>query len=388
MRNETSTMKNPGFVPTLWGSLNKRVVFMVLLLVVIWVVFDMLSGGFILGAENFANLFRQVTVVAILACGMTLVIVSGHIDLSVGSALGMLGALSAALIQAGLDPWVSVTLVLLLGLLVGCAHGLLIHYFNIPAFVVTLGGLIAYRGVTQYVARQSIPIRVEWIKAISQESVSNPVSLVLMALIIVFLAMGTVRIRADHREAGLELTPLWVDIIKLALVSGIIVAFTVVMMCGDGVPIQVVILLALAAIISFAVRYTPFGHYVYAVGGSRQAARYSGISIARNTIGVFALMGVLCAVAGIISVAELNSAAPDIGELKELETIAACVIGGTSLMGGSGVIGLSVLGALIMASIKNGMSMMGIVAQMQKVILGSVLVIAVALDQWSRRTRK
>jgi len=362
---------------------------MLSLIIIIWVIFNILSGGYILRAENIANLFRQVTVVAVLACGMTLIIVSGHIDLSVGSALGMFGALAASMItQMKLDPYFSVATVLLIGFLVGCGHGALVHYFNIPAFVVTLGGLIAYRGVTQYIARQSIAIRVEWIKAIAQGTVPNWFSIVLMAAALVIIAAAILRMRANHRKAGLAIHPMWIDIIKYIFSAAIIIVLTVVLIQGEGVPVQVVILLVAATIFSIGARMTPFGHYVYAVGGNRQAAHYSGISIARNTIGIFGLMGFLSALAGIITISELSSAAPDIGDLKELETIAACVIGGTSLMGGSGAIGLSVLGALIMASIKNGMSMMGIVAQMQKVILGSVLVIAVALDQWSRRLKK
>ncbi|MBD3392931.1 MAG: sugar ABC transporter permease [Chitinivibrionales bacterium] len=376
-------------IAKLWNALDKRVVFTLSLIAAIWIVFNILSGGYILRAENMANLFRQVTVVAVLACGMTLIIVSGHIDLSVGSALGMFGAVCAAMVtNLDIDPHFSVATVLLLGFAVGCVHGSLVHFFNIPAFVVTLGGLIAYRGVTQYVARQSIPIRVEWIKAIAQESVPHWFSIGLMVVVLAVLALSIVQTRKRHTRAQLEVNPVWIDVVKYLLTAGLIIAFIAVMLQGEGVPVQVVILLAVATIISLATRLTPFGHYVYAVGGNRQAAHYSGISIARNTIGIFGLMGFLSALAGIITVSELSSAAPDIGDLKELETIAACVIGGTSLMGGSGTIGMSVLGALIMASIKNGMSMMGIVAQMQKVILGSVLVIAVALDQWSRKARR
>lgn len=369
-----------------WNSVNKRVIFMVLLLGVIWLVFNILSGGYILRAENMANLFRQVTVVAILSIGMTLVIVSGNIDLSVGSALGMFGAIAAALTtQLELNSYLSVALVLLLGVAVGCLHGWLIHFLNIPAFVVTLGGLIAYRGVTQYVARQAIPIREPWIKAIAQGAVPDWLAVAIMILIVAGLVVSTVRVRRDHRTAGLRIDPLWVDVVKLAATSLVVVVMFVVLLQDAGFPVQVLVLLSMAFVVSLAGRLTRFGHYVYAVGGNSQAAHYSGISIGKTIIGTFALMGFLSALAGIISISELSSAAPDIGNLKELETIAACVIGGTSLMGGSGAIGMSILGALIMASIKNGMSMMGIVAQMQKVILGSLLVVAVGLDQWSRR---
>jgi len=320
---------------------------------------------------------------------MTLVIVAGHIDLSVGSALGMFGALTAAFItQLHINPVVAVILILALGFSVGCLHGAMTYYLNMPAFVVTLGGLIAYRGITQYVARESIPLRTEWIKAIAQKSIPDWLGIALLAVIILSLAYGIWRKRSEHRNAGLTLDPLWIDITKLIFTSAMVALLAAVLLTGDGIPIELVMFVTIALIFSFVATHTRFGHYVYAIGGNKQAAFYSGISIAKNTVLTFGLMGLLGAVAGIVTIAELNAAAPDIGDLKELEAIGACVIGGASLSGGSGVIGMSVLGALIMASIKNGMSMLGIVAQMQKVILGTLLVVAVALDQWSRRSKK
>jgi len=372
----------------LWKSSNKRTLFMVGLVLLIWIVFNWLSGGYILRAENLANLFRQVTVVAILATAMTLIIVAGHIDLSVGSALGMMGALAAALIaKMGLDPVVSIALILCLGFGVGCMHGALTFYLNMPAFVVTLGGLIAYRGITQYVARESIPLRTPWIKAIAQNTIPDWLAIALLAAVLAVILISIFKTRADHKKAGLAVDPLWIDVTKYIATAVVMALLVGLLISGNGVPIEFVLFLSIAFIVSLIAKFTRFGHYVYAIGGNKQAAFYSGISIARNTVLVFGLMGLLSAVAGIVTIAELNAAAPDIGELKELEAIGACVIGGTSLMGGSGVIGMSVMGALIMASIKNGMSMVGIVAQTQKVILGALLVVAVALDQWSRRRK-
>lgn len=373
----------------LWDATNKRVLFMLFLLVSILVVFNVLTGGYVLRSENMANLFRQVSVVAILAVGMTMVIVLGNVDLSVGSALGMFGALTAALMtHLDMNPFLAVTLIILLGFLVGCLHGALIHYLNIPAFVVTLGGLIAYRGVTQYVARQSIPVREPWVKSIAQDYTSASVSIILLVLVILIPTVLTVINRYRYKKAELPPhTPVWVDVLKIFVIS--IAGFAIVMalMGSGGIPIQFVILIVLAAVVSAIAKNTTFGHYVYAIGGNKQAAKYSGISISRNTILVFGLMTMLSAICGIITISELSAAAPDIGDLKELEAIAACVIGGASLLGGSGTIGMSILGAMIMASIKNGMSMMGVVAQTQKIILGSVLILAVALDQWSRRAK-
>jgi len=249
------------------------------------------------------------------------------------------------------------------------------------------GGLIAYRGIAQYVARESIPLRTPWIKAIAQNTIPDWLAIALLVLVILVILISILKMRVDHRKAGLAVDPLWIDITKFVFTAATMALLVGPLISGNGVPIEFVLFLALAFIVSLIARLTRFGHYVYAIGGNKQAAFYSGISIAQNTVLVFGLMGLLSAVAGIVTIAELNAAAPDIGELKELEAIGACVIGGTSLMGGSGVIGMSVMGALIMASIKNGMSMVGIVAQTQKVILGALLVVAVALDQWSRRRK-
>ena len=372
-----------------WESINKRVLFMILLIIGIWFNFNWLSGGYILKAENLTNLFSQVAVVAILASAMTLILVHGKIDLSVGSMLGMFGALMATMAtDLAWNSYLSVGIILLLGFAVGCFHGALVHYFKMPAFVVTLGGLMAYRGVTQYLARKSIPITTPWIKAIVQKSLPDWASYGLLALIIVCFFYFMFRKRVSHSRNGLSNFPLWIDIIKTTVLSATIASLFIIMISAGGVPLRVVIMLAVALTVSIIARFTRFGRYVYAIGGNEQAAHYSGVSIAWNTILLFGLMGFIASIAGVVQVAELYSAAPDIGDLKELECIAACVIGGTSVAGGSGVIGMSVLGALIMASIKNGMSMMGIVAQMQKVILGSLLVLAVALDQWSRRAKR
>jgi D-xylose transport system permease protein len=385
-------MKN--FMAALWQSTNKRVLFMVALLAIIWTVFHFWSGqwtgqGYVLTAGNMSNLSRQVAVVALLSVAMTLVIASNNIDLSVGSALGMFGAITAALItQQSHNPFLAVIFILGVGFAIGALHGALIHYINIPSFVVTLGGLIAYRGVTQWVARESIPMRVPWIKAMAAQAMPQWLAYALGAVAILALLFSMADKRRSQQRAGLQSSPLGIDILKIIIFAGMIIAILFILSLHEGVPIEFVILIGAAVLLSFVARNTRFGRYVYAVGGNKQAALYSGVPIARTIILTFGLMGLLAATAGILTMSELAAASPDMGELKELEAIAACVIGGASLSGGIGVIGMSVLGALVMASIKNGMSMVGIAAQMQKVILGSVLVIAVGLDQWSRRTKK
>jgi D-xylose transport system permease protein len=382
------------FLAALWQSTNKRVLFMVALLAIIWTVFHFWSGqwtgqGYVLTAGNMSNLTRQVSVVALLSVAMTLVIASNNIDLSVGSALGMFGAVTAALItQQSFNPFLAVIIILGVGFAIGALHGTLIHYINIPSFVVTLGGLIAYRGVTQWVARESIAMRIPWIKALAAQAMPHWLTYTLVDVAIVALLFSLVDRRRSQQRAGLQSLPLGVDILKFIIFAGLIVAIVTILSMHEGVPIEFGILIGAAVLLSFVARNTRFGRYVYAVGGNKQAALYSGVPIARTIVVTFGLMGFFAAIAGILTMSELAAASPDMGDLRELEAIAACVIGGASLSGGSGVIGMSVLGALVMASIKNGMSMVGIAAQMQKVILGSVLVIAVGLDQWSRRIKK
>jgi D-xylose transport system permease protein len=377
------------FLAALWQSTNKRVLFMVALLAIIWISFHFLSGQYVLTAANMSNLTRQVAVVALLSVAMTLVIASNNIDLSVGSALGMYGAVTAALItQHSFNPFLAVIIVLGIGFGLGALHGALIHYINIPSFVVTLGGLIAYRGAVQWFARESIPMRIPWIKALAAQAMPQWLAYTFGAVAIVALFFSMASKRRNHWRAGLQSSPLGIDILTFHVFAGIIVTILTILSRHEGVPIEFGILVGAAVLMSFVARNTRFGRYVYAVGGNKQAALYSGVPIAKTMITTFGLMGFLAAIAGILTMSELAAASPDMGDLKELEAIAACVIGGASLSGGSGVIGMSVLGALIMASIKNGMSMVGIAAQMQKVILGSVLVIAVGLDQWSRRTKK
>jgi D-xylose transport system permease protein len=320
---------------------------------------------------------------------MTLIIASGNIDLSVGSALGMFGALAATLISfMGINSYLAIFITLVLGFGVGALHGVLVHHVRIPSFVVTLGGLIAYRGITQFLARQTIPVKEEWIKGISQAYCGPELSIILTCAVLILIAASVLMRRRNRAGVGLANEPGWIDICKYCGTAFMVALFAGLMISGQGFPVQTLVFLAIAVVISWIARYTQFGHYLYALGGNRQAALYSGIPAGSSTVAAFGLMGLLAAVAGIISIAELNAAPPDIGDLKELEAIAACVIGGASLTGGVGSVGMSVMGALVMASIKNGMSMMGIVAQMQKVILGTLLVFAVALDLWSRRARR
>src|SRR6266446_3388656 len=326
---------------------------MVLALIVVWLLFTWATGGVFLEARNFSNLMRQTAVTGVLAVGMLMVIVSGHIDLSVGSVAGLTGGIAAMLLTWlgwGLVP--SLAAAVVVGAGIGLAQGTLVAYANVPAFIVTLGGLLIWRGVIKGVSRGStIPVELRSFKFIGQGYVA----------------------------------PLAGIAIRIVIPSAVIVGFILALNSYAGVPIPVIILLAVALAGAFLTQNTTFGRYLYAIGSNRDAARLSGIRVRRHILVVFCLMGALAAVSGIIYTARVGSGSPDAGVLLELDAIAACVIGGASLMGGRGTIFGACLGALFMASLDNGMSLKNIRDFMQDIIKGSILVAAVGLDIWWRR---
>ncbi len=371
-------MKNPFFTK----HLNLRLSAMVFALVCVWVIFTLLTGGTFLSTRNLSNLSRQAAVTAILAVGMTLVIVSANIDLSVGYGAGLLGAI-AAIVHVWWGQSIPVTLaaVIGIGMLMGVMQGYLVAYQRIPAFIVTLGGFLAYRGLMlAFTKGETILLPNDWLKAIGNAYLSVPFGWGLMLLGVVLNSYLFYRQRAARRRAASVATlPLF--LLKTAL----IVAFVAVMNTHKGVPVPVCILFGLAFIFHFIATRTRFGRYVYAVGGNAEAAYLSGINVKNITLRVFVLMGALMAVAGVVMTARVGSASPEAGRLLELDAIAACVIGGASLMGGRGSIFGALLGALVMESLNNGMSMANMDASWQDIIKGIVLVAAVGVDMASRR---
>jgi D-xylose transport system permease protein len=360
---------------------------MVFALIAIWIYFYYSTGKIFLEPRNFSNLMRQTSVTGVLAVGMLMVIVAGQIDLSVGSLVGLAGGVAA--IAQG---WLGLGLVpslgagVLVALVIGAGQGSLVAYLNIPAFIVTLGGLLAWRGVVLGLTRgETIPLRLQAFKAIGQDYVDPRVSWVICALsiaVVVWLVIARNRARKRH---GLEPKSLVSTVIAIALPVVVILWFTYVMNTYEGIPIPVIILIAIALAGAFLTQNTTFGRYLYAIGGNPDAARLSGINIRRHILAVFCIMGVLSGIAAIIYTARVGSASPDAGQLLELDAIAACVIGGTSLMGGRGTVFGAILGALIMASLDNGMSLRSVEPYMQNIIKGAILVTAVGLDMAGRR---
>lgn len=375
-----------------------RLYAMVIALVCVWIIFTLLTGGTFLSTRNLSNLSRQAAVTAILAVGMVLVIVSANIDLSVGFGSGLLGAVAAILhVWWGQPIVLTLIAVIGLGILMGLMQGYLVAYQRVPAFIVTLGGFLVYRGLMlAFTKGETIRLPDNWLKSIGNAYLPQPVGwgLMLMAVIVVVVQLW----KSDVVREPDAFNPLSGDssstnspssqfmfLMKMGGTVLLIVAFVAVMNAHKGIPVPVCILFALAFVFHFIANRTRFGRYVYAVGGNAEAAYLSGVNVRGITLRVFATMGALMAIAGVVLTARVGSASPEAGRLLELDAIAACVIGGASLMGGRGSIFGALLGALVMESLNNGMSMANMDASWQDIIKGIVLVTAVGFDMASRR---
>lgn len=364
-----------------------RAYVMIGILALIWLYFHWATEYIFLTPRNLSNLMTQMSVTGILAVGMLMVIVSGNIDLSVGSVLGFAGGLAAYTLSVmGYGVPASIGLAILIGVVIGVFHGALTAYLNIPAFIVTLGGLLAWRGAVKgLLSGNTIPISEDSFKAIGQSNLSLTSGWVLAGIAIVFVLFMAYRRANSVKEYGLGEPNYTKELLGVIVPIGAIGAFIWVMNAYQGVPIPVLILVAVALLGAFITTSTTFGRYLYAIGGNADAARLSGINNRRNILKVYALLGGLTGVAALIFTARVGSAAPDAGVLKELDAIAACVIGGASLVGGRGTIFGACLGALIMASLDNGMSLLNVRDFMQDIIKGSILVAAVGLDMAGRK---
>ena len=366
-----------------------RAYIMIAVLALIWVYFHWATDSIFLTPRNLSNLMTQMSVTGILAVGMLMVIVSGNIDLSVGSVLGFAGGVAAfALTVLGYGLPAAILLAITVCVVIGVLHGALTAYLNIPAFIVTLGGLLAWRGAVKWLLGGStVPIADPTFKAIGQSYVGPMAGWMLAGGAIVFVVVMAVRRARSVKDYGLGEANYGGELLKSILPIGGIIAFIWVMNSyeGKGVPIPVLIFVAVALFGGFLTTSTTFGRYLYAIGGNADAARLSGINNKRNVLKVYAILGALTGLAALIFAGRVGSATPDAGTLKELDAIAACVIGGASLMGGRGTIFGACLGALIMASLDNGMSLMGVRDFMQDIIKGSILVAAVGLDMMGRK---
>lgn len=363
---------------------------MLLALIVIWLFFQWATidqyhpYGLFLGAVNFSKLLQQMAVTGVLAVGMLMVIVCGNIDLSVGAVVGLSGGIAAMSQGQGLVS--SLAAAIIVGLLIGAIQGALVAYVNIPAFIVTLGGLEAWRGVILKLTKgATIPVELPFFRSLGRDFIDPRIGFGLAIAGIAAIAWINMRRNRARQRHGLKALGAGAIAVRIMVPSVVIVAFIFLMNQAGGVPIPVIFLLGVAIAGSFLTANTIFGRYLYAIGGNPDAARLSGINLKRYILAAFCLMGALAGLASILHTARVGSASPDAGNLMELDAIASCVIGGTSLMGGRGTVFGAVLGALILASLDNGMSLLNVENWAQYVVKGGVLVAAVGFDMFGRR---
>ena len=383
--------KHAGFLKA-----NLREYGMLLSLFAIMLFFEFATDGTLLRPLNLTNLVLQNSYIVIMALGMLLVIVTGHIDLSVGSVAGFIGAIAAVLmVHYGVHFIPTAIACLVLGALIGAAQGYWVAYFKIPSFIVTLAGMLVFKGLSLAVLQgQSVGPFSPTFQKLSSGFIPElfpdagtlyPTSLLFGAMLALGLVYVGVKTRTRRASHNVEIESTGFFVLKNVILFGVIIYFTYLIASHRGLPDVLVIMIALIALYGFVTARTTIGRQIYAVGGNEKAARLSGIKTERLTFLTFVNMGALAALAGLVFAARLNTATPKAGAGFELDVIAACFIGGASAYGGVGRVAGAVIGALIMGVMNNGMSILGIGIDYQQVIKGLVLLGAVCLDVYNQR---
>jgi putative multiple sugar transport system permease protein len=378
---------------TLFKS-NIREYGMLIALVAIMIFFQFTTSGILFRPINITNLVLQNSYIIVMALGMLLIIVSGWIDLSVGSVAAFVGAVAAVLmVKLGVHWAITMLLCLFVGALVGAWQGYWIAYVKIPAFIVTLAGMLIFRGLTLLILQGEavgpFPVPFQRLSTGFIPDIFNfegfHITTILIAVImVVVLFVMDYRARQNQLRYGFEVTPTYFFIAKNVLISGAILGLCFLMASYKGLPNVLIVMAVLIALFSFVTSQTVIGRRIYAMGGNEKAARLSGVNTPRLLFLTFVNMGVLAALAGMIVAARLNTATPKAGVGFELDVIAACFIGGASASGGIGTIIGAVVGAFVIGVMNNGMSIMGIGIDWQQAIKGFVLLMAVFFDVYNK----
>ncbi|MET9808846.1 multiple monosaccharide ABC transporter permease [Streptomyces halstedii] len=374
---------------------NMRQYGMLMALGLIVVLFAVWSGGDLLLPRNVSNLVLQNSYILILAIGMMLVIIAGHIDLSVGSLTAFIGAMSAVLMVEHHLSWpFAVVLCLAIGAVAGSVQGFFIAYLGIPSFIVTLAGMLLFRGLTEIVLKgQTLgpfpkdlqKIANGFLPEVGPHTNYHNLTLLLGFALIVFVVSQEVRDRKRQQEFALDVPPAKLFLLKLvALVSAVLVV-TLLLASYKGAPVVLLILGVLVVGFGYLMRNAVIGRHIYAIGGNLPAAKLSGVKDRKVTFLVFLNMGMLAALAGLVFASRFNAASPKAGLNFELEAIAASFIGGASMSGGVGTVLGAIIGGLVLGVLNNGMNLVGIGTDWQQVIKGAVLLAAVGFDVWNKR---
>lgn len=360
---------------------------MLIALAGIWLIFTVLTQGVFMAPRNLSNLFLQTAAVAVITIGMTLIIVTRNIDLSVGSVAAFAGAVAAYLnVKMGWPGGAALLVACLTGLAIGAWHGFWVAYRLVPSFIVTLASMMIFRGAVLGITQgATIAPLSSGFKALGQRYISPQITMWIGVAVVILYVAADLYKRFKRTKYGFHVTKLPLELIKISLVSLAMAAFFFILVINRGVPYAVMVVMFLAVAFNFMAQQTVFGRQLYAIGGNPDAASLSGINIQKRIMSLFMIFGVLTAIGGAILTARLNAATTSAGQGMELDVIAAAVIGGTSLMGGEGTIFGSVIGALIMASLDNGMSLMDTNITYQYIIKGLILLFAVWVDIATRK---
>lgn len=364
------------------GKKNIRSYTMILALLIIWIILGTLTKGTFFMPRNLSMLVRQTSITGILALGMLLVVITGNIDMSAGSAMGFLGGIAACCqvwYELGVVP--TILIVLAGGLLIGMWNGLWVAYMKVPAFIVTLGGYLAFRGMLIGLTKSvTISPMSEKFKAIGQGYLPMWMGWAAAVVLCVYAAFAFWKERSSKMKYGFSVPDKKLVLVKCVGVDALILLFMYVMSLYQGVPIPVAIMLVLAGIFTFLTKCTRFGRSVYAIGCSKETAELAGINTKRILFFVYMIMGAMSGIAGVILTARLNAGTAGAGNMAEMDAIASCVIGGASLAGGVGSIPASLIGALVMVSLDNGMSLLNTESFWQYIVKGVILIGAVWVD--------
>lgn len=380
---------------------NIRQYTMFIALIGIMLIFSILSDVF-LTPRNLSILFLQTAHIAILACGVVLVIVAGHIDLSIGALVGLTGAI-VAILQAkyGLGVATSIFVTLCIGALIGIWQGYWVAYRNVPAFIVTLAGMMIFNGLLlgitkgETISTNSVFNKIGqgyiptlFVENSPRDMIPHDTTVIILILVVVGYLWMEFRKRKERIKYGFDILPTSLFITKLSLVMLLISAIFLVMSFYLGIPYSILILMFIGSFYTFLTTQTTFGRHIYAIGGNREAAKLSGINIRRRTLWIFISSGILGAIGGIIYTARVGSAAASAGQGMELDVIAAAIIGGTSTLGGEGTIVGAIIGALVMATLNNGMLLLDVGTTQRLIVRGLVLLLAVWIDISSRKNKE
>lgn len=382
-------------------KINIREYAMMFALVFVVLLFQVMTKGILLTPINITNLIQQNSYVMILACGMLLCILTGgNVDLSVGSVAGFIGAVSAVFIlKMDMAILPAILISLGIGLLIGMWQGWWIAYVGVPPFIATLAGMLIFRGLTMVILKGTslapLPAAYNFIAAgfiadpfSAEGSTLNILAIIAGVLISIYIIVNEFLQRKSQKKYGFATQPMVLVIFKLAVLCAVVNFFTYKLAQRNGLPAVLVLVAILVLIYTFVTKRTTFGRHIYAFGGNAKAARLSGIKTKQVMFWVYANMGLMAALAGIVFTGRLNSATPKSGNGFEMDAIAACFIGGASTSGGVGTIIGAIVGALMMGVLNNGMAIMGVSIDWQQVIKGLVLLLAVAFDVLSNKTSR